>query len=106
MLHCRWQLKTVGYEARCLVLDYDGLLPHRLTELERLIGILALCPWVWHNLHKRYQARWIERMPDQHSGRSLLTIGDKLGRRQSRRGGGHDDVAMSLGVPGPREDGA
>ena len=42
-------------------------------------------------------------MSDQYSGRVLLTIGDKLGRGQSRRGGGDDDVAASLGVQGREE---
>ena len=96
-------LETVRYEPWYLFLDDDGLLPHRLIESERLIGILASCPRVWHNLHKRYQVRWIERMSDQDSSRVLLTIGDKLGRGQSRRGGGDDNVVASLGVQGREE---
>ena len=42
-------------------------------------------------------------MSNQHSGRIFLTIGDKLGRGQSRRGGGDDDVAASLGIQGREE---
>ena len=47
--------RPARYEPRYLFLDYDGLLLHRLIESKRLIGVLALRPRVWHNLHKRYQ---------------------------------------------------
>ena len=42
-------------------------------------------------------------MSDQDSGRVLLAIGDEIGRGQSRRGRGDDDVAASLGVQGRGE---
>ena len=42
-------------------------------------------------------------MSDQYPSWVLLTTRDKLGGRQSRRGGGNDDVAASLGVQGSEE---